>query len=124
MEQAEFGEYAWDSTYKFDLVFLCHAVGYLEDKPLVRFLRRAGDKLRNTPPARTTRQALRQHGACICILDNLRQDGKRAIVDDQRIRSEDEMMQLFSQAGLSVVLASRATEVHPAYLPVKVWLLA
>ena len=73
--QESFSTYPWKDK-KYDLVFLSHAIGYMEDGELEAFLRKAASHLTDDKEKRCTRNNTGNPFAAICILDNISQTGQ------------------------------------------------
>ena len=73
--QSSFSTYPWKDK-KYDLVFLCHAIGYMGDDELVSFLNKAASHLTDDKEKRCTRNNPGNPFAAICILDNISQTGQ------------------------------------------------
>ena len=124
VEKATFASCTAQEEKGYDLIFLCHAVGYMTDAELVPMLLKAKGYLTGKDDARATRSKKANKSAAICVLESLGQVGTTYEHKGQRIRPVKALSEIFEQAGLTIVGESESTIVHQAYLPVKVWLLA
>ena len=68
--QASFSNYPWKEK-RYDLIFLSHAIGYMDDSGLATFLRKAASHLTVDSEKRCTRNGTGNPFAAICILDNI-----------------------------------------------------
>ena len=73
--RASFSTYPWNDK-KYDLIFLSHAIGYMDDDELESFLRKAASNLTDDKEKRCTRKNPGNPFAAICILDNISQTGQ------------------------------------------------
>ena len=73
--QASFNNYPWKEK-RYDLIFLSHAIGYMDDSELVTFLIKAASHLTVDCEKRCTRNGTGNPFAAICILDNISQTGE------------------------------------------------
>ena len=70
-----FNNYPWKEK-RYDLIFLSHAIGYMDDRELVTFLNKAASHLTVENERRCTRNGTGNPFAAICILDNISQTGE------------------------------------------------
>ena len=126
MSQASFESYAWPEDRGFDLIFMGHAVGYLDDERLVQFLVKSKNHLtsaQGNTVATRTRASGKKRRSYLLILDTVGEEGKRFSTKGQRIRAPSHLKSIFDRAGLAVFHETPSVIANKSYLPVKIWVL-
>ena len=120
--QASFSKYPWRGM-RYDLIFLSHAIGYMDDSELVTFLREAASHLTVDSEKRCTRNGTGNPFAAICVLDNISQTDENYKEEGQWVRTAGSLEKLYAESGLVTAYKTQETTAHDDFVPVTVWLL-
>ena len=111
--------YVWENCYS--AIFLIWCIGYLSDKELIVFLKRAGAHLMKGEN-KQTRNFLPE--SFIIVLDNVAPPCTTlGPFVNQIVRNEMAIETIFKEAGLIIKDKSPLTVLHKDYRPVRVWAL-
>ena len=120
--QASFTSYPWKEK-KYDLIFLSHAIGYMDDSELIAFLREAASHLTVDSEKKFSENEPGNPLAAICILDNVSQSGENYKEESQWVRTADSLEKIYAQSGLVTAYKTQNITTHDDFVPVTVWLL-
>ena len=93
--RASFSNYPWKEK-RYDLIFLSHAIGYMDDSGLATFLSKAASHLTVDSEKRCTRNGTGNPFAAICILDNISQTGENYVKEGQWVRTSEALEKLYA----------------------------
>ena len=122
--RSSFVDFPWQNYLKFDLIFMCHTTGYMEDDQLLEFLTEAGNKLCALDLDEAPTAVKDVTNSVICILDNICEEGSNMVAKRQRVRSSKDFEALFDKAGLQIAYSTEETVVREEFLKMRIWLLS
>ena len=119
LTKAKMQDYRWRSDYS--AIFMVWCAGYLGQHDLVAFLKKAKTHLAQDS-GRMSRRSIPE--SFIILLDNvLAPDEEPEIVKGQWVRSENQLEEIFAEAGLIVHSRSDREPMPANFHDVRVWAL-